>query len=167
MSRQDQPSRFGGRCGAIWAHLKLGKSPSQWSGHVCVPSGRWRLWNQGASAAISRCTLVSGGVATSSVELATVACDIRVSRYRYRHTAACGTAFPGVVVDDVVFQLYGAVVGGVARQDPGTCPGAELATFFLAGLAEVLQDVVGAVGDEDLAADREDRVEAVPAVADD
>ena len=53
MSSARQPVRSSGMCGASCAHLKAGKSPSEWSGAVCVPSGRCRLWNQGPSSAMA------------------------------------------------------------------------------------------------------------------
>src|SRR3954466_13544499 len=64
MSRAVQPVRSAGRWLRICSHLKVGKSPRKWSGTVCVPSGRWRLWNQGPSAAASsasdECTACNG-----------------------------------------------------------------------------------------------------------
>src|SRR3954465_4108568 len=49
MSSARAPVRSVGTCGAIWRHLKAGKSPSGWSGAVCTPPGRCRLWNHGPS----------------------------------------------------------------------------------------------------------------------
>src|SRR5690348_16781936 len=53
MSSAVQPLRSVGRWPRICSHLKVGKSPRKWPGAVCVPSGRWRLWNQGPSASMS------------------------------------------------------------------------------------------------------------------
>ena len=42
------PSGPAGGAARAARHLNAGKSPSGWSGAVCAPSGRCRLWNHGA-----------------------------------------------------------------------------------------------------------------------
>ena len=159
MSSALQPVRSPGRCGAICSHLKRGNRRAGGPAPSATPSGRCRLWNQGASPAISRSREFVGGRP----------CDCEGIVHHHLDSGGregvprCSPNQP-----DDGLPAPPRVVPRCARRGRGVGHSAPMAPPpRLRGRAEVVQRLLGRSRDEDLLAGAEQLVEPVPAVADD